>query len=259
MQSRAGCCFSALIIAVSLCPAQPPHYVEIKLPREVDSEHMFIRYTLDGDFGGWVEARPGMSSYFIDANGTRKTPARIKALLYAPGCAIQTLDLPVSETGIQRFSFVCRPVPSIAIAGALSRVDGLEADDIAIQAKYVARWAASFLGLSRELVTDIPVGETKYISTEGHFRLSLPDLAEDPSASAPDHPGELQIIAKNTSSGTVVAQLIPGRQLIGTRMGGFKIQSSYPPEIAFTPCFAVRRPSRDANGFAIRVPSGCER
>lgn len=37
-----------------------PHYVEIQLPRGIDSAKVFIRYLLDGGaspIGGWVDLR----------------------------------------------------------------------------------------------------------------------------------------------------------------------------------------------------------
>jgi hypothetical protein len=228
----------------------------------VISESVFGRYLLDGkDFGGWIQPRPGVSSYFISTAHEGRPATRIKAILYAPGCAIQTLDLAVLGSN-QQYSFICRPLPSVWIAGALTRSDRLYGHEVKLQAKYVARWAQSFFGFGDGIITSIPVGGVAYLSADGHFRLSVPNLSQDPLAGAPDHPGELQIWARDKNSDDIVAQLIPlGPHVTKVRMGGLKIQREYFSEIAFAPC-AVNPPQlHDTMGFALRpdASDSCDR
>ena len=261
--------FRALLLGAAVCagqipqlPALPSHYVEINLPAGVISERVFIRYLLAGeDFGGWVRPRPGVSSYIISTTREGRPATRIKALLYTRGCAIQTLDLPVLDSN-QQYSFICQPLSSVWIAGALTRSDRLYSHEVKLQAKYVARWAQSFFGLGDGLVTSIPVGDVADVSADGRFRLSVPDLSQDPLAGAPDHPGELQIWARDKASEDIVAQLIPaGPQVIKVRMGGLRIQREYHSEIVFAPC-AVNPPQlHDAIGFALRpdASDSCDR
>jgi hypothetical protein len=259
-----------LILMALLCSGQvqqptasAPHYIEIKLPDGVRSESFFVRYALAGeDFGDWVHPRPGVSSYFISTAHKGRPATRIKAILYAPGCAIQTLDVPVSPSNNQVYSFVCRPLASVWIAGALTRMDLLNGHEVKLQASYVARWAQPFLGVDNSFVTGIPVGDVAYLSADGHFRLTVPDFSEDALAAAADHPGELQIWARDKITNIIVAQLIPaGSHVVKARMGGLKIRSEYPSEIVFTPCPENVHRVRDAFGFALRTDlSGtCER
>jgi len=229
----------------------------------VISESVFVRYLLAGEeFGAWVQPHPGVSSYFITTTHEGRPATRIKALLYAPGCAIQILDLPVSGSNNQQYSFICRPLLSVSIAGALTRSDRLYGREVKLQAKYVARWAQSLLELGDGIVTAIPVGDVAYLSPDGRFRLSVPDLSQDPLAGASDHPGELQIWARDKTSDDIVAQLIPAApRAIKTRMGGLKIQSEYPSETVFAPCVANPRQLHDATGFALRpgASDSCDR
>jgi len=220
----------------------------------VSSESVFIQYVLAGeDLGEWVQPRPGVSAYRISTTHDGRPATRIKALLYAPDCAIQTLDLPVSDSNDQPYSFVCRPLPSVAITGTLTRTDRLYGRGVKLQAKYVARWARSFFEVGDGVVTTIPLGDVAYLSQDGRFRLSVPDLSQDPLAGAPDHPGEFQIWARDKITEDLVAQLIPrGAQFIKTRMGGLKIVSEYPSEIVFVPCAANPPQVHDAIGFALR-------
>jgi hypothetical protein len=262
--------FRTLVLVAGVCSGQipqpaasPSHYIEIKLPRWVISESVFIRYQLDGEqFGGWVQPHPGVSSYFISTTHEGRPVTRIKALLYARGCAIQTLDLPVSGSNNQQYSFICLPLSSVWIVGALTRMDRLYGREVKLQAKYIARWSQSFLELGDGIVTTIPVGDVAYLSPDGRFRLSVPDFSQDPLAGAPDHPGELQIWASDQASDGIVALLIPaGPQVIKARMGGLKIRSEYPSEIVFAPCAANPPQVHDAIGFATRpgASDACDR
>ncbi len=252
----------ALILFTCICSAQIPRYVEIKLPPGLPSETVFIRYLLAGDdFGDWVRARPGVSSYFIGASRQGRPATQIKAILYAPGCAIQTLDLPVSASSNEPYSFLCRPLPNIWIAGTLTRMDQLSGRELKLRARYIARWAPAFLEIDARILTAIPVGDVADVSRDGHFRLSVPDFSQDPLAGAPDHTGELQIWATDKITQEVVAELIPaGPKSIKTRMGALKIQSEY-PETTFAPCVANPPGIHDAFGFALRTDdtNTCER
>src|ERR1035438_7783964 len=100
MKRRLAGFVGKLILLAAFCYAQPTpsRYVEIKLPPEVLSETFFARYVLAGqDFGGWVHPLPNISSYGIGTAFEGSPVTGIKAILYAPGCAIQTLDLHRSE------------------------------------------------------------------------------------------------------------------------------------------------------------------
>jgi hypothetical protein len=149
--------------------------------------------------------------------------------------------------------FVCQSLPTIQIVGKLVRSERLYGRNVRLQARYVARWAQSFLGIAGEIVEFIPIAETNVVLGTGDFRLSLPDLSQDALAGSPDHVGELQIWARDAATGRIVAQMIsPGTELERTKMGGLKIQPSYPSEIIFAPCAANNPRVRDAMGFALR-------
>ena len=198
----------------------------------------FYCYVLTGDkLGGWVQPHAGVSSYWIDATRGGHPAIGIKALLYAPNCAIQALDVSLLHSNNDQYSFVCRPLSNLWITGKLIPSDWLDARQIRLQAKYVARWAQPLLGLEDDILVTIPVGEPTYLSADGGFHISVPDFSRDALAAPPNHPGELQIWAEDKETGETKAQLTPaGPQIFKTRMGGLQIQSQYPSEIAFTQC-----------------------
>jgi hypothetical protein len=257
-----------LILLAAFCsgqtptPANPSHYVEIKLPPEVLSETFFARYVLARqDFGGWVHPLPNISSYGISTTFEGRPVTDIKAILYAPGCAIQTLDLHLSGADKPQFQFICQPMRNISIPGALILSERLYGRKVKLQARYIARWAQQFLGLDDSVVTSIPIGDVAHLSADGRFRLVIPDLSQDPLAGKPDHPGELQVWAKDETSDAIVAKLIPtDPQFLKARMGGLKVRNEYPSEVVFAPCAANSAQRHDKEGFAMRpaISDACD-
>lgn len=242
-----------LAIGVQFVLAAPQQDVEIKLPPAVASETVFIRYRLAGEgLGGWIQPRRGVSSYAIRT--TREgSPARLRAVIYAPGCALQTLDLPPSATSRQEYFFICRPLPTVRISGQLMRLDRLYGRQVKLRAKYVAQWAQAFLGLRDDIVVDIPVGEVVDLGVDSRFDIQVPDFSQDALAGAPDHPGALQIWARDRVSDDLVALLMPAGPEAATRpIGGVRILPEYSPEIVFAPCSADPPQVHDAIGFALR-------
>ena len=233
MSHRASVSLSALFLAAGGCWGQS-HYLVVTLPRGADSERVFLRYMLDDQFGGWVQPSPGVSSYLVNTNQQGRPATRIKAVIYAHGCAIQTLDLPVADSETQRYSFVCQPVSSVSITGRLSRTDLVNAGDVKIEARYVTQWVEG---------TAIPMAETGYFLADGSFRLSLPGLSRD---------GDFQILAVNRTGGQLVAQLVPESQALRNGMGYLRIQTEYPAEVRFGVCSNGQSLAHDAFGFAVR-------
>jgi len=230
----------------------PAHYLEIRLPSGVDSARFFGRYRLSGDdFGGWLQTAPDVNSYVIDTTVHGHPASSIKAILYAPGCAIQTLDLPLSRSENAQYSFVCQPVGRSSISGTLAQPERLYTQDVDVQARYVPRWAQTFLGSRDGMVTSIPIGEAARLSTDGQFRLTIPDFSEDP------RPGEIQIWATESASNVPVAELVPiNPRSLRAPMRGLKPQSEYPAEIVFASCLANQQGPHDSFGFARRPEPG---
>jgi hypothetical protein len=242
---------AAALLLAAVCSAQT-RYLEIQLAPGIISENVFIRYRLDNDdLGGWVHPRPGVSSYLIST--ARAT--RIRALLYAPGCGIRTLELSLSGSNNQKYSMTCRALPNVSIVGVLTRQELLAGHEFNLQARYVARWAQPFFGFDPQLITAIPVGDVVNVSSDGHFSLQIPDFSQD-------SPGEIQIWAREKVGGKIIGQLLPaGPQSIKTRMGGLKIASDYPAEIIFVPCTEHPNRVQDAFGFTLHSTdeSACNR
>ena len=268
MKRRVASLVGDLILLAAFCsaqtsgPAGPSRYVEINLPPEVASDTFFARYVLAGqDLGSWARPPRGVSTYGIGTMLEGRPATGIKAIFYAPGWAIQTLDLRLSDAANPRFLFLCHPLRDIAIQGTITPTERLYGRTVKLRAEYIARWAQPFLGLGESIVTSIPVGGVAIPSADGRFRLTIPDLSQDPLAGASDHPGELQIWARDETSDAIVAKLIPaGPPSSKTKMGGLKVRHEYPAEIVFAPCVTNTAQPRDAEGFATRpdIADACD-
>jgi hypothetical protein len=233
----------------AVCFGQPDG-IEIKLPSGVPSETFVIRYFVTGAFGGfngWVDQRKGLHIYRVNTVHQGQPATQFKAILYAPGCAIQTISMALSETSPRSCEFACHPLPSIPISGKLTRTERLRGETIEIRVNYVAYWARKFFGVSDELVTTIPIAVVTPDANDA-FTVTLPDFLHDELASAPDHAGVFQFWARGKTTGNLLAELVPAESK--AKFGSLAIKSEYPQELVFTPCAVTRR--LEHKGFAKR-------
>jgi hypothetical protein len=253
----------AVVVTASACwgqvvqaPVNPGRNVEIKLPSNVSSEGFFIRYCLTGEFGGycgWVQPQRNVRVYTFNAAYGRRPATRVRAVLYAQGCAVETFDFSGTELHDPSYSFACRPLPVVPIDGIVTRVDRLYGRRVGLRARYIPYWAESFFGIAEGIGTMIPVGDLAYPTADNHFRLFVPDFSQDSLAGAADRPGALEIWATDRINGATVALLIPTSPMdVKIKMGGLKIRSKYPPELVFAPCLANPSQLHDSFGFALR-------
>src|ERR1700761_6108256 len=132
-----------VLIFICLCFAQVSSRFELRLPHGVASQTFFARYLLNGDnLGGWIEPHAGLDAYSISTLRNGLPAGGIKAIMYAPGCAIRTLSLPLSATTETNYTFECRPASRISLTGLIVPVDSFPRP-VSFQAQYIAYWAPS--------------------------------------------------------------------------------------------------------------------
>lgn len=227
--------FCALVAAIAAAQ-RPDHYVDIQLGPGVKAESVFIRYILDGEaLGGLVHARAGVTNYIISTTRGAHAAARFRALLYAPGCGIQTVDLSLSDANNPQTDFLCRPPGEVTLRGRITQAERLQGREVKVQARYLARWVKSFLG-NEQILVAIPLGDAAETRTDGRFEIVIPDLARDAVAGAPDRQGVIQIWAVDKTTGQDVVRLSAVETTNETWMGGLKVQVQYSGETVFAPC-----------------------
>jgi hypothetical protein len=254
MSARLMLWFSALM-AVSVCCAQtPPATFEFRIPDQVRPQDAFIRYVITGDdFGGWINTKPGVSSYHVNIEGRRTSS--IRAIFYAPGCAIEMVDIALQSTVNRQHSFACEPLATEQVDGKVQTTGWLDGRNVRIEAKYVARWAPGFLGIAKEVPLTIPLAQRAPIAADGRFQIAVPNFLRDAHSGAANGTGELQIWAVDADRGAEIAHLIPlGNANSGDRTGSLKLSAAYPNGLLFDVCSVGRQPARliRREGFVIR-------
>lgn len=203
---------------------------------------------------GWIRSLDGADVYRISgvsaAQGTR-----LKAILYAPACALQTLDLSMAGLRDYQYVFTCKPLPQLEIHGMLGRLQRRSDGNSEIRAKYIAIWAPAFFEYDDGTDTEIPLGGSASFDSLYLFRLSIPDLSKDKVANSADHPGEVRLAMRDPVSGRVVDQLRISPQTAGmqpTRFGGIPVSLLRTSPLVFTFCSANADVDHDEYGFGIR-------
>jgi hypothetical protein len=220
---------------ISICPARTcnAQAFEIRVPPDVASEKLVIRYFLEGGFGGyngWISPRSNQRVYSIATSHQGQPAAGLKSVLYAPGCALETLSRSLTDARERFHEFLCRKQPEVPLAATLTHMERLTGKDLVIQAVYVAWWAHQFFGKEDgPVVTTFHVGETAS-DADGHFTISLPDFSGLSSDAA------FQFQARDKTTGKLYAQLVPN-QLKG-RAGSLQIAAAYPDNLIFSACLS---------------------
>jgi len=248
---------AALGIA-TLCFGADRGTFEVHVPPAVHSADLAIRYFTTGAYGvhdGWIEQRPDVTTYVIGTEFQGLPAAEIKAVLYAPGCAVETFSRSLIDAQPREYDFGCRPLATVPLTGIVKpTIDGREFE---IETIYVASWAHAFFGAGYgPIVTTFAVSRTSP-DANGRFSIALPDFAEDPVAGAPGREGVFELWAKEKNTGDTLARLAPGD--FKAEMGGLQVAPKYPRELGFTACGKPQVAGRDAFGFAKRSEVGdCE-
>lgn len=181
---------------------------------------------------------------------------RIRGVLYAPGCALQTMDISIKEARLYKYSFRCDPLPQTEIQGVTGPIDPLHrGHHMKIEAEYAALWTAGFLGYDDGTAMEIPLAGDSAVDAQGHFRLSIPDFAKDKVAGSPNHAAEILIWARDQDDGRVFAnlRLLSGNnKLEPTRFGGIPVDSIGSSLLEFATCYADPPAEYDKFGFTIR-------
>jgi len=248
-------CAISTVLAFSAMGQTPTATLEIQFAGH--SSGFWGRYAIcygRNRIAGWTSPQNGEAHRIEGIFSGPKT--RIKGVLYAPGCALQTMDVSIKEARPYQYSFRCDPVPQTEIQGVTGPLDPLHrGHKVRIEAKYVALWAPAFFGYDDGTATEIPLAGESSVDEQGHFRLSIPDFRKDKLASSPNHAAEIRIWARDQNDDQVFAKL---RLLSGdykiqpTRFGGIPLDSIGSSLLEFATCYANPPAMRDEFGFSVR-------
>lgn len=243
----------ARVLSSILCLAGVAWPLEIRLADPVPPKGFVVRYVLyEPAVARFVEAVEGVSTVTVPTTVDGREASRIRAVLFAPRCRLEVLDLPLAGRAVPVQTFQCRPVSSVELRGVVTRTERFANRNVEIGVQYVVRWLDQFPGLGEGPVTGFPFGQPVRLSADGHFRIQVPDFGGEA--------GAFQARARDAETGALVAVLIPEKSMrVG--LGRLQARESYPAEISFSPCLENAAAPKDQTGiFTLRpgIRDGCD-
>ena len=173
----------SFLIGATRAPAQAEDLpsVSIVLPTSVPSESVQISYYLVGGFGGYrgyVARQFGVTSYQIPTVVQGKAANEFRAIVYASGCEIQRLVIPLSEQSRASREFVCQPVETVRLSGQIVPNELARYGNAEVVFTYMARWAHGFFGITDGFVTHFELAKMSP-QADGRFDVNLPLISQE--------------------------------------------------------------------------------
>jgi hypothetical protein len=214
----------------------------IALPKEIKSDTVQIRYLMSGPFGGYasyVDPKPDLRSYRINAAVQGKAAQSIRILFYASGCRFQTLVLAFSGNENLEEQFVCQPLPTIKLKGQIP-AELSEIENAELVAIYTAYWAQGFFGIMDGFVTQLQVARAKP-DADGFFEIEISDFAADVHASSFEPSASLSLGLRDSKTLNPIAlNLEPELSEFRTQTNALRIQPTYPMGMRFLPSNGIK-------------------
>ena len=180
--------------------------------------------------GGFIRATPNVTSHEIEAGVDGTAASEVRIVLYAESCKTQKFAVLVSKS-VEEHTFVCEPLPTLALRGEVSQFSRLEGKDIQIEFDHLALWACEFFRLADCMVPTFVVAAA-VPQSNGSFTVALPDLHRDANeqATSSRYKGEFCIGVRERRNGNILAFLRPREPL---SRDSLKVEDSYPPVLQF--------------------------
>jgi hypothetical protein len=234
-----------LLVVATLAAAQqtaPSRCIHVHLPANVSAKSVDIVYFLEGPFGGHsaqVQPREDQRVYPIPMSTTELATTRMKAVVWAKGCELQTYDLDLLHSAERELRYECIAPSTVLLTGRLLLNDSLRKKPHQIAISYAASWVCGFFGLGDCMVPGFRVG-TVIPAEDETFTIELPDFSRVPQGFAQgmvvsDSSFSLYML---DSKMTPLRQLRPELEDVTAPDGNLKVLSAYPPDLAFSPHYA---------------------
>jgi len=209
---------------------------EIRLPSEIRSEQVQVRYFLTGPFGGnggSLKAEPERNSYLIETSVNHKAVETLRVILYAPGCQIVTLSIDSLYEAEKGADVTCEDLPPMSFNGRVALPEALRGRPYEIEITYMAYWAHSFFHITDGQVTSFVLARAAP-DESGAFHVELPNFNKDRETVSYRRAAGLQFIAREFDTGNIVALLAPVN-VQGNDPSTLPIKPKYPAEVIFKP------------------------
>ena len=193
---------------------EEPAPFEIRLPPEIRSEQVQVRYFLTGPFGGqgsFLKAEPEQNAYLIGTSVNHQAAETLKVILYAPGCQIVTIVVPSLSESEKATDVSCEDLPPITFNGRVELPEPLRSRHYEVEITYMAYWAHDFFGIADGLITTFHLARVTP-DEGGAFQVLLPNFTKDAVTESFHRNAGLQFIARERDTGNIVSFLVPANE-----------------------------------------------
>jgi len=213
-----------------------PAPFEIRLPPEVRSEQVQVRYYLIGPFGSYgsfLKPEPERNSYQIETSRNHQAMDSLRVILYAPGCQIVTLSVASLSEAEKGADVNCEDLPPMTFNGRVELPEALPPRRYEVEIIYNAYWAHRFFRIADGPVTSFVLARVAP-DEGGAFHLDLPNFNKDAVTMSYRRDAGLQFLAREPDSGNIVAFLAPVN-VRDNDSRGLAIKPKYPAQVIFKP------------------------
>jgi hypothetical protein len=208
--------------------------VSVSLPPNVPSDTVQISYFLIGPFGGYsgyTPQRAGLGSYEIPTGVEGQAATEVRMIIFAPGCEIQKLVIPLAGASSVSQEFLCQRVKTVELSGQIVANQLVRNDNTELVVTYMAYWAHGFYGLADGFVTQVHLASIP-LGTNGTFRLDLPYFSEDSGASSSQQRASFRLTL-HSKTWDHITLLEPDISEFKTEDHSLRIQPHYPDGLRF--------------------------
>jgi hypothetical protein len=229
--------------------------VSILLPPDIPSETVQIAYYLIGPFRGYetyTDKQAGLHSYEIatsepevvsllnqsvehetDRKAESGLATQIKIIVYAPGCEIQTFDLPLTVDARVKEEFACRPVAKVTFSGQIEPRELVRDKKAELIVTYMATWAYEFFGVADGADTEFQLASVSP-DANGMFQVDLPYFRIDAERASSRAMASFGLMLRDPETWNPIAlNLEPASRDCMIEEHTLRIQSHYPISLKF--------------------------
>jgi len=215
---------------------EEPAPFEIRLPPEIRSEQVQVRYFLTGPFGGqgsFLKAEPEQNAYLIGTSVNHQAAETLKVILYAPGCQIVTIVVPSLSESEKTADVSCEDLPPMTFNGRVELPEPLRTRPYEVEITYMAYWAHDFFGIADGPITTFHLARVTP-DEGGAFQVLLPNFTKDVVTESSHRNAGLQFIARERHTGNIVSFLVPAKEE-QKNLRDLPIKPKYPTPVVFKP------------------------
>ena len=218
--------------------------IRVHLPSSVSPKSVNIVYLLEGPFGGHssqVQPREDKLSYTLPMTTDELTATRMKAVIWAKGCELQTFELDLLHSAERDLTYECLAPSSVLLTGRLLLSDALRKEPHQLAISYGASWICAFFGVADCMVPGFRVA-TLTPAADETFTVELPDFTRIPQGATQN-----MVVSDSSfylylldSKMNPLHRIRPELEDVSAPDGNLRVLPTYPSNLVFVPRYTFR-------------------